>query len=360
VVTEPGSGPGASRSASPAPRRVLITGVAGSGGSYLAEYILRHHPEVEVHGIARWHSAARYRDLFEGRVTVHESDLLDFGSVLAAVERARPDGIFHLAAHANVRASFDIPGVVLQNNILATSNLFEAVRHLRLDPLIQLCSTSEVYGQVDPADVPIREDAPLRPVSPYAVSKATQDLLGFAYFATYGMRIIRTRMFTYVNPRRTDLFATAFARQIAWIEEGLASELTHGNLDSVRTFIDVRDAMRAYWEALLCCRPGEVYNIGGTTTMTVGECLGRLVALARVPIPTRLDPALVRPKDVTLQIPCVDKFIQATGWAPRIGFDESLRHLLEHWRREARRRRADATVPSPPSGTSLRDAHASP
>jgi GDP-mannose 4,6-dehydratase len=319
---------------------VLITGVGGSGGSYLADYICEHHPEVEVHGIARWHSAATHREAYAGRVQVHECDLLEYGSVAAALERAQPDAIFHLAAHANVRASFDIPGVVLENNILGTSNLFEAIRRLGQDPLIQLCSTSEVYGQVDPKDVPIREDAPLRPVSPYAVSKAAQDLLGWAYFTTYGMRIIRTRMFTYLNPRRTDLFATSFARQIAWIEEGLASELLHGNLNSVRTFIDVRDAMRAYWEALLHCRPGEVYNIGGVTTMTVGECLERLVALARVPIPARLDPALVRPKDVTLQIPCVDKFIQATGWAPRIAFEDSLRHLLEHWRREARQARA--------------------
>jgi GDP-4-dehydro-6-deoxy-D-mannose reductase len=327
-------------------RRVLITGIAGSGGSYLADYVLRHHPEVDVHGIARWHSASRHRDLFGGRATVHECDLLDFGSVLSVVERVRPDGVFHLAAHANVRASFDIPGVVLHNNILATSNLFEAIRRLALEPLIQLCSTSEVYGQVDAKDVPIREDAPLRPVSPYAVSKTAQDLLGFAYFTTYGMRIVRTRMFTYLNPRRTDLFATSFARQIAWIEEGMAAHLTHGNLESVRTFIDVRDAMRAYWEALLHCRPGEVYNIGGTTTMTVGDCLERLVAMARVPIPTRLDPALVRPKDVTLQIPCVDKFIQATGWAPRISFEDSLGHLLDHWRREARRAKAADVVAS--------------
>ena len=349
-------------------RRVLITGVAGSGGGYLGEYILRHHPDVEVHGIARWHGTARAQDLFAGRVTVHECDLLDFGSVLSAVERARPDGIFHLAAHAGVRASFEIPGVVLHNNIIATSNLFEAVRRVQIDPVIQLCSTSEVYGQVEPEDVPIREDAPLRPVSPYAVSKAAQDLLGWSYFTTYGMRIIRTRMFTYLNPRRTDLFATAFARQIAWIEAGMAAELVHGNLESVRTVIDVRDAVRAYWEALLRCRPGEVYNIGGVTAITVGECLDRLVALARVPIRTRLDPALVRPKDVTLQIPCVDKFIQATGWAPRISFEESLRHLLDHWRREARRQRAepprvdgaDATVPSPPAGTSRRDAPTSP
>ena len=336
------------RGAPPALRRVLITGAAGSGGSYLADYILRDHPEVEVHGIARWHSAARHRDQFGGRVTLHECDLRDYGSVLRAVERTRPDGVFHLAAHANVRASFDIPGVVLENNILGTCNLFEAIRHAKIDPLIQLCSTSEVYGQVDPKDVPIREDAPMRPVSPYAVSKAAQDLLGFAYFTTYGMRIVRTRMFTYLNPRRTDLFATAFARQIAWIEEGLAAELVHGNLESVRTFIDVRDAMRAYWEALLRGRPGDVYNIGGTTTMTVGECLERLVAMARVPIRTRLDPALVRPKDVTLQIPCIEKFIRATGWAPRISFEDSLRYLLDHWRHEARRQRTGATVPPTP------------
>lgn len=336
--------------ATPALRRVLLTGVAGSGGSYLAEYILDRHPEVEVHGIARWHSASRPKgDLFGGRVTVHECDLLEYGSVVSALERARPEAIFHLAAHANVRTSFEIPGVVLRNNILGTSNLFEAIRRLGLDPLIQLCSTAEVYGQVDPRDVPIREEAPLRPVSPYAVSKAAQDLLGWSYFTTYGMRIIRTRMFTYLNPRRTDLFATAFARQIAWIEEGLGAELEHGNLNSVRTFIDVRDAMRAYWEALVRCRPGEVYNIGGVTTMTVGECLERLVALARVRIRTRLNPALVRPKDVTLQIPCVDKFIEATGWAPRVAFEDSLRHLLEHWRREARQARArgaDVTLSS--------------
>ncbi|MHB8731898.1 MAG: GDP-mannose 4,6-dehydratase [bacterium] len=320
----------------PAIRRALITGVTGSGGSYLAEYILNTQPGVEIHGIARWHSADRYRDLFAGRVTVHECDLMDFGAVLSVLERTKPDGIFHLAALANVRGSFDTPGIVLQNNIIGTSNLFEAVRRLGLDPLIQLCSTSEVYGQVDPKDVPIREEAPLRPVSPYAVSKTAQDLLGGSYFAAYGMRIVRTRMFTYLNPRRTDLFATSFARQVAWIEEGLQDELTHGNLDSVRTFIDIRDAMRAYWIALVRCRPGEAYNIGGTTTMTVGQCLERLTALSRVPVRRRLDPALLRPKDVTLQIPCVDKFRAETGWAPEIGFDESLADLLEHWRREAR------------------------
>jgi GDP-4-dehydro-6-deoxy-D-mannose reductase len=327
-----------------APRRfekVLITGIGGSGGSYLAEHIVAQHPDVEVHGLARWHSTTQANlKAVAARVKVHEVDLLDMASLLPVVQRVRPDAIFHLAAHANVRASFDTPNAVLGNNILGTSNLFEAVRLAGLDPLIQLCSTSEVYGQVDPKEIPIREDAPMRPASPYAVSKCAQDMLGYTYFVSYRMRIIRTRMFAYLNPRRADLFATSFARQVARIELGLQDKLVHGNLDSVRTLIDVRDAMAAYWEALRFCAPGEVYNIGGTTTMKVGEFLERLVALARVTIPTAVDPALLRPADVTLQIPDVTRFFAATGWKPRYSFDESMKHLLHHWRGEARREAA--------------------
>jgi GDP-mannose 4,6-dehydratase len=323
----------------PAFKRVLITGIAGSGGSYLAEYIVNNCPGVEVHGISRWHSttAADNLSAISDRVKVYEADLMDLGSVLAVFEEVKPDAIFHLAAHANVRTSFITPNTVLSNNILGTSNLFEAVKMLRLDPIIQLCSTSEVYGQVDPQYVPIKEDTPLQPASPYAVSKVAQDLLGWTYFSSYKMRIIRTRMFAYLNPRRADLFATSFAKQVAWIERGLQKELVHGNLDSVRTLLDVRDAMKAYWEAILHCRPGEVYNIGGTTTMTVGEFLQRLVALSEVPIPTRCDPYLLRPADVTLQIPCVDKFVRETGWQPTYAFEESLSYLLTHWREKTQR-----------------------
>ncbi|HYL87799.1 MAG TPA: GDP-mannose 4,6-dehydratase [Burkholderiales bacterium] len=317
-------------------KSALITGIGGSGGSYLAEYIVAHHPEVKVHGFARWHSSTQDNlQNLRGKVAVHEVDLNDFGSVIAALQEVKPDAIFHLAAHANVRASFITPQTVLSNNILGTSNLFEAVRIAKLDPLIQLCSTSEVYGQVQPHEVPIREEQPMRPASPYAVSKVAQDLLGYTYFVAYKMRIVRTRMFAYLNPRRTDLFATSFARQVARIEVGLQKELTHGNLESVRTIVDVRDAMRAYWEALLHCKPGEAYNIGGTATMTVGEVLKRLIAMAKKPIPTRQDPALLRPADVTLQIPNVERFTAATGWKPKYSFDESLTHLLEYWRRRA-------------------------
>ena len=319
-------------------RTALITGIAGSGGSYLAEYIATHHPDVELHGFARWHSTTANHNLeaIRDRVTVHEVDLTDFGAVFSALQAVEPDVIFHLASHANVRASFATPNAVLSNNILSTSTLFEAIRLAGLDPIVQLCSTSEVYGQVDPKYVPITEDAPMRPVSPYAVSKTAQDLLGFSYFASYGMHIVRTRMFAYLNPRRADLFATAFARQVAWIERGLQTQpLRHGNLDSVRTMIDVRDAMRAYWEASLHCQPGEAYNIGGTTVITVGEFLELLKSLATRPIPTQVDPALLRPADVTLQIPSVEKFKAVTGWAARYSFEESVADLLGYWRRKA-------------------------
>ena len=317
--------------------RILITGIAGSGGSYLAEYIINNYPTVEVHGISRWHSTTSTDNLagIRERVPVHEADLMDFRSVLAVLQEVKPDAIFHLAAYANVRASFITPNTVLSNNILGTSNLFEAVRLAKLDPIIQLCSTSEVYGQVEPKYVPITEDAPMRPASPYAVSKVAQDLLGWSYFASYKMQIIRTRMFTYLNPRRTDLFATAFAKQVAWIERGLQQELVHGNLDSVRTIIDVRDAMGAYWEAIVHCKPGEAYNIGGTTTMKVGEFLERLISLSTVPIPTRCNTNLLRPADVTLQIPCMDKFVRETNWQPKYTFEESLVDLLTYWRHEA-------------------------
>ena len=315
--------------------KVLITGIAGSGGSYLAEYINQNHPEVDIHGLAYSRSTRLNLEGLGERVIRHEADLLDFGSVFSVLETVRPDVIFHLAAFANVRASFITPTTFLTNNILGTSNLFEAIRAARLDPVIQLCSTSEVYGQVDPKDVPIKEDAPLRPASPYAVSKVAQDLLGWSYYASYKMKIIRTRMFTYLNPRRVDLFASSFARQVAWVERGLQKELTHGNLESVRTIIDTRDAMRAYWLAVLHCRPGEAYNIGGTTTMKVGEFLELLIGQSDAKIVTRCDPALLRPADVTLQIPSVDKFAKETGWEPKYTFRESVAYLLEYWRKKA-------------------------
>ncbi len=319
-------------------KRVLITGVAGSGASYLAEHALEQ-PGVEVHGTVRWHSSTPKAGFSRtsDRVRLHECDLLDLSSVIETLRRVEPDVVFHLASHANVRASFSTPLAVIGNNVMGTANLFEALRIEKLRPRVLLCSTSEVYGQVGPGETPIREENALRPVSPYAVSKATQDLLGLAYHRSYQIPIIRTRMFTYINPRRADLFATSFALQVARIERGLQPELRHGNLDSVRTFIDVRDAVDAYWVAASRCEPGEVYNIGGTVTQSVGEFLELLRSRSRVPFRAVADPELFRPADVTLQIPDTSRFAAATGWQPRFSFEESVDWLLDHCRREVSR-----------------------
>ena len=175
----------------------------------------------------------------------------------------------------------------------------------------------------------------MRPQSPYAVSKVTQDLLGRMYFISYGMRVIRTRMFAYFNPKRSDLFASSFARQVAWVERGLQSEVIHGNLDSIRTLVDVRDAVRAYWEAIIYCDAGEAYNIGGATTITVGEVLAKLISLSDVEIVTRLDNNLLRPSDVTLQVPDITKFQRKTGWKPIYSFEESLNYIYQYWQAKA-------------------------
>ena len=322
--------------------RVLITGIAGSGGSYLAEHIVNNYPDVSVSGISRWHSTTDSAniDAIKERLQIHECDLTDLSSVISTLKAVQPDAIFHIASHANVRASFITPLAVLHNNIMGTAHLFEAVRIVGIDPFILHCSTSEVYGKVDPRNVPITEECPISAASPYSVSKVTQDLLSYTYFLSYGLKIIRTRMFAYINPRRTDLFATSFALQVARIEAGRQQELLHGNLDSTRTLIDVRDAMAAYWLALERCSPGEVYNIGGNTVITVGEFLEVLKGMARCPIPSRIDQALLRPADITLQIPDTRKFVDQTGWKPNYTFEESVAFLLDHCREKVRHEQA--------------------
>ena len=319
-------------------KKVLITGITGSGGSYLAEYVVNNHPNVEVHGIARWHSTTTSRNLetIAKRITVHECDLNDLSAVIRVNQQVQPDAIFHIASYANVKASWQNPRSVISNNIEGTLNVLEAVRLLGQKPLIQLCSTSEVYGQVDPKDVPITEDCPIQPCNPYSISKLAQDGLGLTYFKGYGIPIIRTRMFAYLNPRRKDVFATAFALQVARIEEGMQKELLHGNLNSTRSLIDVRDAMESYWFATTKGTPGEIYNIGGNTIITVGEFLEVLKKSTRCKIPSREDPSLLRPTDVTLQVPCIDKFVRETRWAPRYTFEQSVQYLLNYCRKEVR------------------------
>jgi len=314
-------------------KRALITGIAGSGGSYLAEYLVSQQ-NIEVHGISRWHSTTSNANLkkIAKEITLHECDLNDLSATIRALEACRPDYIFHLAAHANVHVCFSNPIAVLQNNINNTINLFEAIRIVGIDPIVQFCGTSEVYGNVSKENSPVNEEHPLEPVNIYAVSKLTQEKIASSYYHSYDMKVVITRMFAYINPRRGDIFSSAFARKITEIERGERTVLTHGNLNSIRTLIDVRDAMESYWIACQHCEYGTPYNVGGKSVLSVGDFLNVLKSKASTPIESVTDPALLRPVDVTLQIPDVNKFFNATGWEPKYSIEESVEFLLSHYR----------------------------
>jgi len=314
--------------------KVLITGITGMVGSHLADYILDHHPAVEMHGLVRWRSPLDNIRRIESRVVLHQGELRDLNSLVLVLRKVQPDLIFHLAAQSYVTVSFNAPADTIHTNVIGTVNLLDAVRITGLDPKIHICSSSEVYGQVTEAEVPIRETNPFRPASPYAVSKTGEDMIALQYFLSYGIKTIRTRMFTHTGPRRGDVFAeSSFAKQIAEIEAGVRSNPVRvGNLESVRTVADVRDAVRAYWVLLEKCPPGEVYNIGGSRTITIGDILKALKGMARCKIEHVVDPSLLRPSDVTLQIPDTSKFQQATGWKPEIPVETTLSDLLAYQR----------------------------
>jgi GDP-4-dehydro-6-deoxy-D-mannose reductase len=314
--------------------KALITGITGFAGSHLAEYLLGQHPDLEVYGTYRWRSRMDNIQHLDGKIRLLETDLRDLTSVTRALQTSRPDFIFHLAAQSFVPASWSAPGETLTTNIVGQSNIFEAVRALELDPAIQLACSSEEYGLVLPDEVPIKESNPLRPLSPYAVSKVAQDFLAYQYFMSYGLRTVRTRGFNHTGPRRGEVFVTSnFARQVARIEAGKQEPVLRvGNLDAVRDFTDVRDMVRAYWLAATKGKPGEVYNIASGKGITIRAMLDKLLAAARIQVRVETDPARLRPSDVEVLIGDYSKFSADTGWQPSIPFEQTLADLLDYWR----------------------------
>jgi len=316
--------------------RVLITGITGFAGSHLAELVLREHPEVEVFGTYRWRSRREHLSEIEGRARLVEADIRDYSSVHAMLEEARPDFVFHLAAQSFVPASWRAPSETLMTNILGQTNIFEAVRVLELDPVIQIAGSSEEYGLVLPDEVPIKETNPLRPLSPYAVSKVAQDLLAYQYFRSYGLKTVRTRGFNHTGPRRGEVFVTSnFAKQIASIEAGLREPVIRvGNLDAQRDFTDVRDMVRAYWLAVSEATPGEVYNVASGRAVTIRELLDQLLALSDTEVEVQVDPDRLRPSDVEILLGDYSKFRSDTGWEPSIPLEQTLKDTLDYWRQK--------------------------
>jgi GDP-4-dehydro-6-deoxy-D-mannose reductase len=314
-------------------KRVLITGITGFVGSHLAEFLLEK--KLEVHGIERWRSKTDNVEHIKNRLKLVDADMRDAHSIEKVISDVEPDYIFHLAAQSFVPTSWNAPADTMTTNIIGTINLFEAVRKSRCDPRIQVAGSSEEYGLVFPDEVPIKETNPLRPLSPYGVSKVAQDRLSFQYHKSYGLKTVITRAFNHTGPRRGDVFVTSnFSKQVAMIEKGTQKPVIKvGNLNARRDFSDVRDVVRAYWLSLQKCKFGEVYNICSGNSRTIQSLLDLVLSLSRKrDIRTEKDPSRMRPSDVeVLQGDCT-KFKKTTGWKTEIPFEKTMEDLLNYWR----------------------------
>ena len=314
--------------------RVLITGVTGFAGSHLAEHLVSDG-RFQVYGIHRTRSGMHNIRHLLDRLHLVECDLRDPSSVERVVGEVRPDWVFHLAAQSFVPTSWTAPYETFDTNVLGQLNLFEAIRKHRLPCRVQVACSSEEYGLVHPHEVPIREEQLLRPLSPYAVSKIAQDYLAYQYHQSYGLDVVRTRAFNHAGPRQGEPFVISnFAKQIAEMERGLRAPVLHvGNLEAKRDFTDVRDIVRAYRLALEHGEPGAVYNIASGETHTIASILERLLAMSRVRVEVRVDPARLRPSDVPILLGDASRFQARTGWKPEVPLEQTLADTLDYWRR---------------------------
>ena len=330
--------------------RALITGVTGMVGSHLADFLLEQ-TDWDIYGACRWRSpldnVEHLLDMAnrKERIYFENADLNDFSSLLHIIRQIKPNYIFHLAAQSYPLTSFTAPLDTLNTNILGTCRLLEAIHFVMeqdkgYKPVIHVCASSEVFGKIAQNMIPsggIDEECPFSPASPYAISKVGTDLLGRYYAEAYGMTVITTRMFTHTGPRRGDVFhESTFAKQIAMIERHKIPPVVKvGNLKSMRTYADVRDAVRAYY-MLVTVNPiaGEYYNIGGCYTCEVGDTLKTLISFSsmRDEIKVEIAPERLRPIDADLQVPNCQKFRDHTGWKPKITFEQTMHDLLEYWR----------------------------
>ena len=312
--------------------RILLTGVSGFVGSHLAEYLLSQGHEV--YGTVRWRSKTENIDHIRDQLHLRNADIKDAYSMRDAVRESQPDVLFHLASQSFVPESWKSPLETLSINILGTCNVLEAVRSECHDATVVVAGSSEEYGLVLPEETPIKETNPLRPMSPYGISKTGTDYLGRLYHRSYGGKVIVVRPFNTTGPRRGEVFATSnFAKQIAEIEIlGKEPVIKVGNLEALRDWTDVRDMARAYWLAATKCEPGEVYNICSGRTWPVRTMLEMLLAASKVKIRIEQDPARLRPADVPILHGDASKFKLQTGWSPAIPFEQTMSDLLDYWR----------------------------
>ncbi len=315
-------------------KKILITGISGFVGGFLAEHLVKTQNENTIIGTYLVKPHVSFLDGISQKPELYQVDLIDQQEVHGLIKQIRPDIIYHLAALSSPAESFKNPAQTISNNINAQINLLEAVRKNNLtETKILIVSSSEVYGVIDPSDLPVDEDTPLRPVSPYGVSKIAQDYLGLQYFNAYHMGIYRVRPFNHIGPGQSPHFVvSSFARQIAEIEKGKKEPVfTVGNLHAKRDFTDVRDIVVAYALILHGGKAGDVYNVGSGVVHSISDILDILLSMAKIKITVKVDEALFRPGDVP-EIVCDNKKIKTLGWKPTIPIEKSLSDTLEYWR----------------------------
>jgi GDP-4-dehydro-6-deoxy-D-mannose reductase len=317
--------------------RALITGVAGFAGSHLAEFLLAE-TDLELWGVALEHDPqiVHLLRLVQDRLHLLQGDLTDPNITQAIIAQAQPDYVFHLAGQSFVGESWDDPWATIEPNIRAQLNILLAAAALGLPARLLVVGSNEEYGTIQPEDLPVDEDTPLRPNSPYGVSKIAQDFLGLQYHFSHGLYTIRVRPFNHIGPRQREQFVVpSFAKQIAEIEAGLRPPVIRvGNLSAQRDFTDVRDIVRAYWLVLRHGEPGQVYNVGSGRAYSAQEILDSLLSLTNVRIEVQVDPARLRPSDVPLTLCDAGKLRAACGWQPIVPLEQTLRDVLEEWRRK--------------------------
>lgn len=312
--------------------KALITGADGFVGGHLARHLLQQE-DASVIGTT-FYPVEQYRHLAEAGVQLHHINLTDEAAVYKLLDEARPDQIYHLAAQSFVPESFENPWYTLSNNIQAQLNILHSMVRLNLNARMLVIGSSEEYGPISPDDVPIDEQQPLRPSSPYSVSKVAQDMLGLQYYLSHRLPVIRVRPFNHIGPGQSKRFvAPAFASQIAAIENGEQEPVLYvGNLEARRDFTDVRDMVQAYRQVITLGEPGAVYNIGSGQAHSIQELLDIMLHMTDVPIEIQVDPARMRPVEIPIVVCDYSKVRATTGWEPTYAFEQTLADILTDWR----------------------------
>ena len=304
---------------------ILVTGAAGFAGSHVVQTL------AGAGNVIGWMRATPPPDEIAPLATWQQVDLLDREAVRAAIDRAKPDAVYHCAGAPNVAYSWRDTVSPLSNNVLGTHILLDALRRAGSRCRVVIPGSATVYA---PSTSPLTEESPVAPVNPYALSKLAQEQLGMISGREDGIEVIVTRSFNHTGPRQSAAFAAPnMARQIALIEAGAAEPMIKvGNLDAQRDMTDVRDMARAYAGLMEKGTPSTIYNVASGVARSMKSILAALVARARVTVRIETDPALLRPSDTPVLLGDASRLRTATGWEPQIPFERTLDDLLTYWR----------------------------